>query len=211
MRLLTLILGAAIIVTATNKRADARPVSYPSGITGMTMNDGERHSAHIHYSPTATYSLGYKFEHRRDEDVNLHAVQMNNLLRRWNKKDSQANLYLKSGAGVAYQGGDSAPAFFTGLATDWETQRHFVSYENRYDDFGRDNHAFSQSARIGIAPYIGDYGDLHTWLMLQADHRPESDENITITPLIRLFKGVHMLEAGVSNHGDALLNYVIRY
>ena len=68
-----------------------------------------------------------------------------------------------------------------------------------------------QSARVGIAPYIGDYGDLHTWLMLQVDHVPESDEQITVTPLVRLFKDVHLLEAGMSNQGDVLFNYILRF
>jgi len=54
--------------------ADARPVSYPGGWTFMTMNDGDKNSAHIHYSPTAKTSLGYKFEYWRDKEFTLNAV-----------------------------------------------------------------------------------------------------------------------------------------
>lgn len=68
-----------------------------------------------------------------------------------------------------------------------------------------------QSARVGWAPYEGDYGDLHTWLMLEVDHSPESEDNFTVTPLIRMFKGVHLVEAGMNNHGEVLFNYVLRY
>ena len=64
---------------------------------------------------------------------------------------------------------------------------------------------------MGVAPYIGDYGDTHTWLMLQVDHNPSQDDDITFTPLIRVFKGEYLAEAGVSDQGDVLFNWVIRY
>ncbi len=34
-----------------------------------------------------------------------------------------------------------------------------------------------QSTRIGVAPYIGHYGDLHTWLMLQTDYYTNEDKH----------------------------------
>ncbi len=196
--------------------AHARPVSYPGGWTSMTNNNGDQNSLHIHYSPTAKYSLGYKMEYWRDGEYTLNAVQMNNLLKRWNMPDAQANIYLKSGLGVAYSDhgdfdGESDLAAFTGIAADWENRRFFASYENRYTDAGDIADFYMQSARVGVAPYIGDYGDLHTWLMLQADHNPESENSFTVTPLVRLFKDVHLVEAGLSNHGDVMFNWVIRY
>ena len=68
-----------------------------------------------------------------------------------------------------------------------------------------------QSARVGWAPYEGDYGDLHTWLMLEVSHLPENKDNFEITPMVRLFKDVHLLEAGMNTKGEILFNYVIRY
>lgn len=196
--------------------AQARPVSYPGGWTLMLMNDGDKNSAHVHYSPTAKMSLGYKFEYWRDGNFNLNAIQMNNLIKRWNKKDSQANIYLKSGLGIAYSDyGDfdheTDPAAFTGIAADWENRRFFASYENRYTEAGNIADFYTQSARIGWAPYEGDYGDLHTWLMLQVNHAPENKDSLAVTPLVRIFKDVHLLEAGMSNHGEIMLNYIIRY
>lgn len=195
---------------------DARPVSYPGGVTFMTMNNGDMNSAHLHYSPTAKLSLGYKFEYWRDGDYTINAVQMNNLLRRWNKKHSQANLYLKSGIGIAHSNDGDEPsqteaATFTGVAADWENRRFFTSYENRYTEAGEIDDFFMQSARVGWAPYEGDYGDIHTWLMLQVEHTPEAQDHVSVTPLVRFFKGVHLLEAGMSNQGDVLFNYVFRY
>ena len=217
MRLLYIIFLAALLsVLGIVHVAQARPVSYPGGWTAMLMNDGTKHSSHIHYSPTVNTSVGYKFEYWRDQRVALHAVQVNNLLKRWNNPDSQANLYLKSGIGMARSQADDVDhqtraAGFTGVAADWENRRFFVSYQNRYTELGGIDDFYQQSARIGVAPYIGDYGDLHTWLMLQVEHMPEHKDRATVTPIARLFKGAHLLEAGVSNHNNVLFNYIFRY
>lgn len=207
------LLGMVLIIP---NFAQARPVSYPSGWTGMFMNDGDKNNVHIHYSPTAKVSVGYKFEYWRDKEMTLNAVQMNNLLKRWNNPDSQANLYLKSGIGIAHSDagdfdGETSVAGFTGIAADWEDRRFFISYENRFIEAGKIDDLYQQSARVGVAPYVGDYGDVHTWLMLQVEHMPENEDHFTFTPIVRLFKDVHLLEAGISNHGEILFNYIFRY
>ena len=206
------LIGMGLIIPSVQ----ARPVSYPGGWTAMLMNDAFKNSAHIHYSPTAKTSIGYKFEYWRDSESTINALQMNNLIKRWNAPDSQANLYLKSGLGVAYSDagafdGETGAAGFTGLAADLENRRFFTSYANRYTEAGGIGDFFMQFARVGWAPYEGDYGDLHTWLMLQVDHNPENEDNFTVTPMVRFFKDVHLFEAGMSNRGEILLNYVIRY
>ena len=192
--------------------AQARPVSYPGGVTLMQLNDLESHSLHLHYSPTVHYSVGYKGEYWRGEQWQFHGVQLNNLIKRWNQRASQANAYLKTGVGmVRSRMGDSSLAAFTGMAVDWETRRFFTLYENRFYDAGDIDRFFSQKARLGIAPYIGDYGDLHTWLMIQVDHSPEGDDPVVITPLIRVFKHEYLAEIGINDQGKALVNLIIRF
>ena len=213
MRLLIILfLGIKLIVSSSH----ARPVSYPGGWTMMLMNDGDKNTVHLHYSPTAKASLGYKFELWRDRDWILNAIQMNNLLKRWNNAESQANLYLKSGFGLAYSDRDvfeneTDAAGFISISSDWENRRYFVSYASRYTEAGAIDDFFQQSARFGWAPYIGDYGDLHSWLMLQVEHMPEANDNVTVTPLVRFFKNVHLFEFGVNNRGEVLFNYILRY
>ena len=146
----------------------------------------------------------------------MHAVQVNNLLKRLNRPDSQANFYLKSAIGLAYSDKDALDheinaAGFIGIAADWEDRRYFVSYENRYMDAGKITNFSKQAARVVWAPYEGDYGDLHTWLMLQVEHMPENDHPLTVTPIARFFKDVHLFEAGINNRGKLLINYVFRY
>jgi hypothetical protein len=189
----------------------ARPISYPGGWMVMQMNDASANILQLQYSPTANYSIGYDAEYWRDQKWQFHGFQLNNLLQRWNHQDSQANLYLLSAAGIAYSDFQQfhhkiEAAAFTGLEMDWENRRFLTSYENRLTYAGEISKEFRQKARIGVAPYIGDYGDLHTWLMLQVDHAPTASNNVTVTPLIRLFKDFTLIEFGLNTNGKILFN-----
>ena len=197
--------------------ADARPVSYPGGVTLMQMNDGYFSNLHLHYSPSIKYSIGLKIEKNRVEKWTFLGMQYNNLLKRINKKNSQANFYLKSAIGSTHSdehpfSNHKVPAGFIGFATDWEDRRFFTSYENKYSYSSNIAKYFQQKVRFGIAPYIGDYGDLHTWVMFQIQHTPKLEtEEINVTPLLRFFKDVYLVESGVSLDGEIILNAVVRF
>ena len=204
----------AIGFAITAPEAEARPVSYPGGWTAMQMNNGDMSSLHLHYSPTFQDSIGLYSERNWGEDWHFTGIQYNRLVKRWNTPDSQANLYFKAAAGQADPFGDGADvdaAGFIGVGADWETRRWFVSYEGRAYDLGFDQDA-RQSARIGVAPYIGDYGDLHTWLMLQVENQPEAETPTTLTPLVRFFYDVQLLEIGYTPETEELmLNWIVRF
>lgn len=177
----------------------------------MLKNDKDANSAHLHYTLDPKNSIGVRHEYLRESSVNADYVQHNRLLKRWNGKGSQANLYLKSGVGVAYTDEDLRAAAFTGLAADWEDRRYFVSYSNRFFTAGSLESYAKHKARVGIAPYVGDFGDLHTWLMLEADYTPAKQDDFSVTPLVRFFKGPSMLEAGYNLDDGVLLNFIQRF
>lgn len=191
--------------------AQARPVSYPGGWTAMFMNDKDTNSSHIHYSPSAKYSIGWKHDYLRDTKANADFIQLNNLIKRWNKPNEQANFYLKSGIGAAYDDGEFEPAAFTGIALDWETRRYFTSYENHLLYAGDIEKHIKHKARVGVAPYVGDYGDLHTWLMLQVDYDAGAEDSFSATPLVRFFKGSTLIEAGYNTDEALLFNVIQRF
>lgn len=195
--------------------AYARPISYPGGTTVMQMTDGTKSSLHLHYSPSITYSFGYKFENWRDDDWQFHGLQANYLLKRWNRYKSQANAYWKSAIGLSVvdNGASSkeAASGFVGFATDWENRRFFVSYENRFTYLNEPINFFSQKARVGVAPYIGNYGDVHTWFMLQVDHEPEQKNSMTFASLVRFFKSDYLIELGLDENEKVLFNFIVRF
>ena len=146
----------------------SRPVSYTGGTTFMAMNNGDRASSHIHYSPKYFYSLGYKFEYWKDKDYVNHFLQGNYLVERFNNTDSQANIYLKTGIGTStYLEGDKDynKSYFIAGSADWETQKLYSNYEVRYSDIGNIEDFIFHSGAFGFAPYVGNYGDLHTWAL----------------------------------------------
>ncbi len=202
-----------VIIVSLSGTVHARPVSYPGGWTFMQKSNGSYSSIHVHYSPTASDSIGMYIERNWQEDITFTGVQYNRLVKRWNGRKSQANFYVKAGVGQAQPFGKNGAqiAGFTELAMDWETRRWFTEYKIRATDYA-DNQSIHHSGRLGIAPYIGNYGDLHTWLMVQVENHPESNKPTTTTPLVRLFKGVQMLELGYTiEHEEWLANWIVRF
>jgi hypothetical protein len=206
-----IILFTGIAISIPSLPATARPISYPDGWSAMTMNDGDSNSINLQYSPTATYSVGYTGEYLRNDNAKLHVAQINLLLKRWNNPDSQGNFYMESGVGIMDSKKHITPAAFTGITTDWEDRRFLVSYRNRIMAGQDVTEDFTQWGRVGIAPYIGDYGDLHTWMMVELRHSPENKDPVTATPLIRLFKDTNMIEMGVSNQGKITFNFMKQF
>ena len=201
------------LILILSQHVMARPVSYPGGWTLMQRNNGDSSSAHIHYSPTASDSIGIYTERNWTDGVSFTGLQYNRLLKRWNAAGSQANLYAKIAGGQAnpFGAAEAKLSGFVEIAADWETRRWFTQYTVRATDFAN-NESVHHSARLGVAPYIGDYGDLHTWLMLQVENHPDKDIAVTTTPLIRLFQGVQMFELGYTIEENRFLgNWVVRF
>ena len=196
--------------------ATARPVSYPDAWTVIEETDRQSTSLWVHYTLTPKWSLGARSEWDRHQDFVFNGVQATYLAKRWFGEEYQANLYAIGGAGIATAtggapGGSNASGFIGALA-DWETRRLFTSYRIRYLEAGDLGDGFVQAARVGFAPYEGDTGDLHTWLMVEVDHRPNNENEIGVTPLIRFFKGAALLEIGWSvTDNEPLIYFTYRF
>ena len=196
--------------------AHGRPVSYTGGWTLIEESNRQSTQALLHYTPKPNWSVGFRNEWFRSDDYVLSAVQPTYLLKRWFGTDYQANVYLHGGLGVARGvSGNALPnqgAGFVGVMADWETRRLFAGYNARYLAAGQFGDNAMQVLRLGYAPYEGDTGDLHTWLMIEVDHRPESDDPATVTPLLRFFQGPALLELGFNVvESSPLINFTYRF
>jgi len=200
--------------------AEARPVSYSDAWTVMLRNDSYLNSAHVHYTFDTRHSVGLRLRYDRENDFLFTGVQLNRLMKRWNKPDSQANIYGRFGLGQVTDDLDSAElrlkrgkdeAVFFGVSGDWETRRYFISAAAEHWEHGRFGEYSSFHSRVGIAPYVANTGALHTWLMVEGHHRPESRDKAAVTALVRFFKGPSLLEVGIDDQGEPLLNYIHRF
>ena len=205
-------LTAVIIFEEMN----ARPISYPGGWTIMQMNDFNKHSILLHLSPKINYSIGYKGEYWKKKEWQFHGSQFNYLVKRINTSKSQFNFYLKNGAGLAISSlnknkNEIEPNLFSGISLDWENRRYFTSYENRINYNISIDKFFLQKVSFGFAPYLGKYGDLHSWIMFQIEHMPQAKNKIVFSPIFRMFKGDFLAEIGVNNYEDIMFNLIKRF
>ena len=106
---------------------------------------------------------------------------------------------------------DADEGLFLGVSGDWETRRYFVSATAEHGESGRFGEFSMFHGRLGIAPYVANTGALHTWIMVEGLHRPESTEALTARAILRFFKGPALLEIGVDDQGEPLLNYIHRF
>ena len=194
----------------------ARPVSYLGGWTLIEESNRQHTAALLHYTVDPRWSLGWRTERDRNNDFAVQSLQATWLAKRWLGQDHQGNVYAYAGAGFAHGVEDTTTstqsAGYVGVMADWETRRYFAGYMNRYLDANALGSQFLQTARVGWAPYEGATGDLHPWLMLEVDHRPQSEEHVGVTPLLRFFKGTALLEVGynLKDH-QPLVNFTWRF
>ena len=193
-----------IILLIISFGLDARPISYSGGSTIMSFSDNIKDSLYYHYSPSYKYSVG--IENIRDKyfNDNYSYVRFTYLLNRKNTENSQRNLYLQSG--ISSEGFNK---FFYGMHGDWETRRLFVGFGLK--ETKRKIHDYSeQYYQIGVAPYLGDYGDLHTWIMIKA--KENSLENKWSTyPVLKFFKGNVLVEFGYGEKTEWDVHLMYRF
>jgi hypothetical protein len=193
-----------IILLIISFGLDARPISYSGGSTIMSFSDNIKDSLYYHYSPSYKYSVG--IENIRDKyfNDNYSYVRFTYLLNRKNTESSQRNLYLQSG--ISSEGFNK---FFYGMHGDWETRRLFVGFGLK--ETKKKIHDYSeQYYQIGVAPYLGDYGDLHTWIMIKA--KENSLENKWSTyPVLKFFKGNLLAEFGYSEKTEWDVHLMYRF
>lgn len=197
--------------------AQANPTSYPGGTMVMLENSAMENSLLLNYTFAPNYAIGYRALYDRDTQSTFHGAQLNYLAKRWNNPDSQGNIYFSGAAGAIHMPDRSAnawePAGLVGMQADWESRRYFTLYENKLkvaDDSSQTE--FTQTARLGVAPYVAEFGSLHTWLMVQFDHTPKHDDTFSTTPLVRFFYNAYLLEAGYNiDEGKPMVNATIRF
>ena len=158
----------------------------------MAFSNSMQDSIYLHYSPTYKYSLGVEAVQSKLLDKDYAYFRFTYLIDRKNTAYSQRNLYFQSG--ISSEGLDN---HFYGIHGDWETRRWFAGFG--YKKVKNDTLEYSdQFYQVGVAPYLGAYGDLHTWIMLKTT-KSSLDDSWSTYPVLKFFKGDFLTEFGYSN------------
>ena len=181
---------------------ESRPISYSGGHTLMHFNDSMKESIYYHYSPIYKFSIGLESIQNKVFSSNETNIRFTYLLNRKNKKLSQRNLYFQS----AISSKDNNYAY--GMHGDWETRRYFIGFD--YKEVKNIIDYTDKHIQLGFAPYLGEYGDLHTWLMVKTKKNSLNNKQITY-PVIKFFKGNVLLELGYDKKTDWDIHLMYRF
>lgn len=212
MRMRGAIAALAVLLGVSHPHdATAKPISYPGGTMLMLESDQSGSSIEVDYTVTSRYAVGLVARKERGGmDYTTVGPQINLLLSRWNLPDGQGNLYATGGAGVTRENGHTDPAAWAGIQGDFETRRIFTMLELSAMTSDIET-TFTQRARVGIAPYVGNYDEINPWLMLQVDHQPDREDTLVFTPLVRVFYGTNLAELGYSSNHHLMLNFTKQF
>ena len=181
---------------------EARPISYSGGHTLMHFNDHMKESIYYHYSPSFKYSIGVEELNNKIFDRSETNLRFTYLVNRKNTKNSQRNFYFQSAVSTKNSN------FIYGVHGDWETRRYFIGFD--YKEIRNIIDYTDKTVQLGFAPYLGAYGDLHTWLMLKTKKNSLSKKQITY-PVLKFFKGNVLLEVGYDKKTDWDIHLMYRF
>ena len=174
---------------------EARPISYSGGSTIMSNSDNMRDTVYYHYSPTYKYSLGLEAVKDDYFNTDYSYLRFTYLIDRKNTNYSQRNLYFQSG--LNSKGFNNN---FYGIHGDWETRRWFIGFG--YKKISHDSIDYDDKfIQFGLAPYLGEYGDFHTWIMMKSKKNSLS-ENWSTFPVLKFFKGNFLIEFGYNDETE---------
>lgn len=185
----------------------ARPITYRDGVSVMTTRDPTMDMLEVNYTLTPQWALGGMVMYDRESDMTTAGPTVTRGWR-WNYPDSQANIYAWGGAGGAAFDDRSRPTAWGGASADWEDRRWYTQAGVSGQVVGDGPDRLMHTARVGVAPYIAEAGELHSWLMLQADHTPGTEQTWSLTPMVRQFWGTNLWEVGVSTRGGIFASYM---
>ena len=184
---------------------EARPISYSGGTTLMFKSDNVSNSVYLHYSPTYKYSIGIEKVKNKFYDNNKNYLRLTYLLNRKNTFTSQRNLYFQSGVMP-----NNTENIFYGVHGDWETRKLFIGFgiKDIQSKYGMDYK--DEYLQLSFAPYVGDYNDLHTWIMLKTKKNTLTNKASTY-PELKFFKGNALMKFGYGANTNWDLHFMYRF
>ncbi len=157
----------------------------------------------LNYAPTVGHAIGIeqmRMSAKGEAATTITGVNYTGLIKRWNGRSTQANLWLNGGLGEA-RGLHEGFAYTPGVQFDIESTRlYFLAKtrmirapEMRYD---------TTAIQAGFSFYEASYEETQPWLVLELKSMRNTDPSLQITPALRFINKTYFLELGITNPGQ---------
>lgn len=199
-----------LTLLVSSEAARAHPVAFRGSVGVMgyhskDMTDLELNYSVRHWFAPSVQALRFT-EGTNQPDAWL--GKANFLLYRRNGEASQLNVYGRLGGGYARLNGGGG-AYSAGFTADAENRQLYFLAQADTLRRGSDTLATFWKARVGFAPYVTGFEQLHTWLVLEANQKSLGEKRVNLVPTLRFFYQNVLWEVGSTLSGDLHLNYII--
>lgn len=184
----------------------AHPVIFKNGKVFWVSQTPSFNDIRFGASQTSNWLIGGRVLEDRKSNETFALINNNYLAKRWNSRNSQANIYLLSSVGVNTKNSKSMGTF--GVHGDWENRQLMVMQMLEYYSH---TSSWVSSSRLAYSPYTVDYSKMSTWLIAQYRIEYNNDEfSYMFIPVVRFFKGNYLLEIG-SNGNDSFFTFMTHF
>jgi hypothetical protein len=199
-----------IAILFLNHLVSAHPVTFVDGtmFKNMAREDMSETSVTYTFAPRFAVGLGYERLQMETSENSWGMLDFNALFKRWNGEDSQANIYLLSGAGAYWDKTKESAAGKWGVQADYET-RQFYTLASYTGWHAEDVETYYAVYRIGYAPFVAGYNDLNVWMITQLDYNPDMRSEVQVTPFLRFFYKNILWEMGASLRGNFYWQFMV--
>lgn len=184
----------------------AHPVIFKNGKVFWVSQTPSFNDIRFGVSQTSNWLIGGRVLVDRKSNETFALINNNYLAKRWNSRNSQANIYLLSSVGVNTKNSKSMGTF--GVHGDWENRQLMVMQMLEYYSH---TSSWVSSSRFAYSPYTVDYSKMSTWLIAQYRIEYNNDQfSYMFIPVVRFFKGNYLLEIG-SNGDDSFFTFMTHF
>ena len=184
----------------------AHPVIFKNGKVFWLTQNPNFNDIRFGVSKSSNWLIGGRFLEDRKSNETFALINNNFLAKRWNNRNSQANLYLLSSVGLNTKNSKSMGT--VGLHMDWEDRRFMVMEMLEYYSHSS---ALVSNTRFAYSPYIADYSKTSTWLIAHYRIEYSNDKySYMFFPVLRLFKKNYLFEIGF-NRGNSILSFMTHF
>jgi len=184
----------------------AHPVIFKNGKVFWITQNPSFNDIRFGVSKSNSWLIGGRLLEDRKSNETFALVNNNYLAKRWNSRNSQANLYLLSSVGLNTRNSKSMGTI--GIHGDWEDRRFMVMQMIEHYSH---NSALVSNTRLAYSPYTVDYTKTSTWLIAHYKIEYNNDQySYMFFPVIRLFKKNYLFEIGY-NGNDSFLSFMTHF